>query len=100
MSLHKVLLHSYCITLRFLQILSVNSGVGEWGKCCQTEKSLNYFIDELCFGEEEYTAVIGTGPSLNAVLCSKCSTESHMLLDACSQPKALTVKSKCDKVTE
>lgn len=35
------------------------------------EKSLNYFIDELCSGEEEDTAVIGTSPSLSAVLCSK-----------------------------
>lgn len=56
--------------VHFLQILSVNGGVGDWGKCCQTEKSLNYFIDELCFGEEEGIAVIGTGPSLSAVLCS------------------------------
>lgn len=91
MSLYKVVLHSYCITLHFLQILSVNSEVGEWGKCYQAQKSLNYLIDELCSGEEEDTAFIGTGPFLGAVLCSKSSTESHMLLDASSLPKVLRV---------
>lgn len=64
-----------------------------------TQKSCNYFVDELCSGEEEDTASIGTGPFLSAVLCSKSRTESHMLLDACSQPKVFRVKSKCDKAT-
>lgn len=52
MSLLEVLLRSYCIMLHFLQILSVNIGVAQWVRCCQTKGSLNYFIDELCFGEK------------------------------------------------
>lgn len=56
------------------------------------KSSLNYFIDELCFGGKEYTAVVGTSRSLSVVLYSKCGTESHMLLSACSQPKVLSLK--------